>query len=103
MNDKSKLPSSACDVVVVGAGAAGVAAGRRLVAAALDVAIIEARDRLGGRAHTVATALGRPADVGCEWLHSAERNPWVDVARELGLGIDETLPNWGARVSWHFG
>lgn len=103
MNDKPKLPSSACDVVVVGAGAAGVAAGRRLVAAGLDVAIVEARERLGGRAHTVATALGRPVDVGCEWLHSAERNPWVGVARDLGFAIDETLPNWGARVSWHFG
>ena len=103
MNDKPMLPSSACDVVVVGAGAAGVAAGRRLVAAGLEAVIVEARDRLGGRAHTVGTALGMPVDLGCEWLHSAERNPWVDVARELGFAIDETLPNWGARVSWHFG
>jgi monoamine oxidase len=103
MNDTAMFPSSPCDVVVVGAGAAGVAAGRRLMAAGLDVLIIEARDRLGGRAHTLTTALGTPVDAGCEWLHSAERNPWVDVARELGFTIDETLPNWGARVSWHFG
>ncbi len=44
-----------------------------------------------------------PVDVGCEWLHSAESNPWAGVARALGFAIDETLPNWGARVSWHFG
>ena len=97
------LPSSTCDVVVVGAGAGGIAAGRRLMAAGLEVLVVEARDRLGGRADTVATAFGTPVDVGCEWLHAAERNPWVDVARELGFDVDETLPNWGARVSWHFG
>ena len=103
MNDKPNVPSSACDVVVVGAGAAGVAAGRRLMEAGLDIVVVEARDRLGGRAHTVAPVPDMPVDVGCEWLHSAERNPWVGVARALGFAIDETLPNWGARVSWHFG
>ena len=95
--------SSSCDVVVVGAGAAGVGAGRHLVAAGLDVIVLEARDRLGGRAHSVATALGIPVDIGCEWLHSAERNPWTGIARDLGFEIDETLPDWGQRVSWHFG
>jgi len=103
MNDKPNVPSSACDVVVVGAGAAGVAAGRRLMEAGLEIVVLEARDRLGGRAHTVAPVPDMPLDVGCEWLHSAESNPWVGVARALGFAIDETLPNWGARVSWHFG
>jgi monoamine oxidase len=103
MNDKPNVPSSTCDVVVVGAGAAGVAAGRRLAEAGLDILVVEARDRLGGRAHTVAGLPGMPVDAGCEWLHSAESNPWVGVARALGFVIDETLPNWGARVSWHFG
>jgi monoamine oxidase len=97
------FPSSACDVVVVGAGAAGVGAARRLVEAGLNTVVIEARDRLGGRAHTVETALGLPVDVGCEWLHSAERNPWTDIARAQGFAIDDRPPNWGARVSWLFG
>jgi monoamine oxidase len=87
----------------VGAGGGGPAAARRLMAAGLDIVVLEARDRLGGRAHTVATRLGLPVDVGCQWLHSAERNPWVDVARKHGFEIDETLPDWGQRVVWHQG
>ncbi len=100
MSDTITLPSSACDVIVVGAGAAGLGAARRLMAAGLAVVVLEARDRLGGRASTVATAGGIPVDVGCEWLHSAERNAWVAIARELGFALDETLPDWGQRVSW---
>src|ERR1051326_6689112 len=57
-----------------------------------------ARDRLGGRAHTVTTSTGYPVDLGCGWLHSADRNPWVPIARALGFGVDETLPGWGSRL-----
>jgi monoamine oxidase len=98
----TSLPS-APEVVVVGAGAGGVAATRRLVEAGVETVLIEARDRVGGRAHTVPTPLGIAVDIGCEWLHAADRNPWVGIARSRGLAIDETLPNWGARVSWHLG
>ena len=94
--------SAICDVAVVGAGAAGVAAARRLTQEGLDVLLLEARGRMGGRAHTVPSPVGA-LDVGCEWLHSAGRNPWTEIARELHFTIDETLPNWGARVSWHLG
>ncbi len=103
MKSDTAISSSICDVAVVGAGAAGVGAARRLAAAGLDVIVLEARERLGGRAYSAPTALGQAMDVGCEWLHSAGRNPWTDIARELRFAIDETLPNWGARVSWHFG
>src|SRR5271170_1050312 len=103
MNDTVRIPSSECDAVVVGAGAAGVGAGRRLVDAGLDVVVLEARDRLGGRAHTIETPEGYPADVGCEWLHSAERNSWTGIAQQMGFAIDERLPNWSARVAWLFG
>ncbi|WP_342360100.1 NAD(P)/FAD-dependent oxidoreductase [Terrarubrum flagellatum] len=72
------------DVVVVGAGAAGVAAGRTLIAAGLSVEILEARDRVGGRAHTAAID-GRPIDLGAHWMHMAERNPLVPLAREAGF------------------
>ena len=96
------MPQSAADfdVVVVGAGAAGIAATRRLSQAGLGAIMLEARDRLGGRAHTVASAAGFPLDLGCEWLHSADRNPWTQIARELGFKIDEKLPDWGSRVAW---
>jgi monoamine oxidase len=94
---------SMVDIVVIGAGAAGLGAAGRLRAARQNYLVLEARQRLGGRAHSVMTAPGYPVDVGCEWLHSADRNPWVEIARRLGFAIDETLPDWGRRVAWHEG
>ncbi len=88
------MPGSDVEVVVVGGGAAGVAAARRLCAASIDCLLIEARPRLGGRAWTVVDESGFTLDLGCGWLHSADRNPWVAVAKELGLAIDETVPPW---------
>ena len=81
------------DVAVIGAGAAGLAATRRLRAAGLDVLCLEARDRIGGRAHTLETDAG-PADLGCGWLHSGDQNPWTGLADRLGFGVDKTDPPW---------
>ena len=71
------------EVVVVGAGVAGLAAAAALRSAGRDVALIEAADRIGGRAWTARpTALGgAPFDHGASWLHDAERNPLADLAR----------------------
>ncbi len=85
---------SARRVVVVGAGAAGIAAGRRLRAAKVSFLILEARGRVGGRAHT-AVREGFPLDLGCGWLHRAERNAWAEVFRDEGVPIDDTPPPWG--------
>jgi monoamine oxidase len=83
------------DVVVVGAGAAGIAAARRLMGAPLRVAVLEARNRVGGRAWTRRDmALGFDIDLGCGWLHSADENEWSAIARALGLAIDPTPPPW---------
>jgi len=82
------------DVAVVGAGAAGLAAARRLLDLGLRVLVLEARDRIGGRSHTVITANGYAADLGCGWLHSADRNPWTDIAIAQGRTIDRTPPPW---------
>ncbi len=84
------------DVVVIGAGAAGVAAGRRLAAARVPAVVLEARNRLGGRAWTLRGA-GLPLDLGCGWLHSANENEWAAIAATLGLTIDRTPPPWGAQ------
>jgi monoamine oxidase len=86
------------DVVVVGAGAAGVASARRLQTERLSVLLLEARNRIGGRAWTVRHD-GLPLDLGCGWLHSADENEWVTVARELGFAIDPTPPPWSRRAS----
>ncbi|ACL55419.1 flavin monoamine oxidase family protein [Methylobacterium nodulans] len=64
------------DVVVVGAGAAGIAAARRLRARGLSVAVLEARDRVGGRTFTT-TLRGHAVDLGAHWLHAGPINPLV--------------------------
>jgi monoamine oxidase len=89
-----------CDVVIVGAGAAGLAAARRLAAFPLTVRILEARDRLGGRARTVRHH-GFPLDLGCGWFHSADENDWVAIAADLRIDIDQTAPPW-ARPAYAF-
>jgi monoamine oxidase len=60
------------EVAIIGGGAAGVAAGRHLHDAGIDCLIVEARDRLGGRAFTASPA-GHAIDLGCGWLHSADK------------------------------
>src|SRR5476649_2205899 len=86
------------DVAIVGAGAAGIGAARLLIERGLSVVVLEARERIGGRALTVPTELGYPVDLGCEWLHSGDRNPWTAIARESCFTVDENLPDWGTRL-----
>lgn len=88
------------EVAIIGGGAAGVAAARRLHDAGVDCLIVEARGRLGGRAFT-ETHAGLPIDLGCGWLHSADTNEWAGIARAQGRHIDETPPPW-ARSSFGF-
>jgi monoamine oxidase len=77
-------PLSDYDIAVVGAGAAGLAAGRTAMDHGLRTVILEAKSRVGGRAYTESASLGVPFDHGCRWLHSASRNPFVAIARRLG-------------------
>lgn len=86
------------DVVVVGAGAAGIAAARACFQAGFKTLVLEARDRMGGRAHTVPDGRGGILDLGCEWLHSADRNPLVALARTLGFTVDRSKPDWAAHA-----
>ena len=87
------LRASEVEVAVIGAGAAGIGAAKKLRKAGVDALMIEARPRLGGRAHTI-DAGGYALDLGCGWLHSADRNPWTDIARKLGITVDRTIAPW---------
>lgn len=86
--------ASQVDVAVIGAGAAGIGAARRLFNTGVDVLLIEARDRLGGRSRTIDAPNGAAIDLGCGWLHSADRNPWTSIAERLGFEVDRTAPPW---------
>src|SRR3954454_13734453 len=90
---------SEVDVAIIGAGAAGLGAARTLENSGLSIIVLEARDRLGGRAHTVQAAPDITFDLGCGWLHSADKNAFVGVAEQLGFAVDKTLPPWPERTS----
>jgi monoamine oxidase len=72
------------DVVVIGAGAAGIGAGLALARANVPFLIIEAKDRIGGRAHTDTTSVGHLWDHGCHWFHSADKNVLRRLADRIG-------------------
>jgi len=78
------------DIAVIGAGAAGLAAGLALQEAGKSFVVLEARDRIGGRAFT-DTSLGLPFDMGAHWLHSADVNPFVPIADRLGLAYNDRI------------
>lgn len=85
-------PASAAadyDVAVIGAGMAGLAAARRLRELGRSVVVLEARDRIGGRAVTDRASLNSPVDLGAAWLHSADENPLVPELQAMGTTLVE--------------
>ena len=93
MRDRSQV-----DVVVVGAGAAGLAATRTARELGLDVLTLEAMDRIGGRAFTDSRPFGFPWDAGCHWLHSASSNPFTRFADESGFHYRSTSVPWNSWI-----
>ena len=85
------LPREA-DIVVIGAGAAGIAAARRIVAANRKVIVVEAASQIGGRCQTDTTTFDVPFDRGARWMHNPETNPMIKLARSAGLEIS-TAPS----------
>ena len=75
----------AVDVVVVGAGIAGLAAARVVTGAGLSCVVLEARDRVGGRIWTSTEWPDLPVDLGASWIHGTEGNPIYAEATRLGL------------------
>ena len=93
----TSLPSEV-DVAIIGAGAAGLGAANALKNSGLSVLVLEARDRVGGRAHTIMASPEITFDVGCGWLHSADQNSFVKIAEQLNFEIDKALPPWRERA-----
>lgn len=90
------------DVVIVGAGAAGVGAGVALRARGVPFVILEAAARIGGRTFTDATSLAVPWDQGAQWFHCADVNPLRPEADRLGLAYEAA--DWsGETAIWQAG
>lgn len=87
------------DVVVIGAGIAGLAALERARELGLEACALEANARIGGRAFTDPEAIGVPFDRGCHWLHCADRNPLTPLAEAHGFVVDRAPP----RLVTHLG
>jgi monoamine oxidase len=80
-------PPREADIVVIGAGAAGIAAARRIQAAGRKVVVLEAANQIGGRCLTDTTSFEVPFDRGARWMHNPDTNPIIKLARAAGLDI----------------
>ena len=78
--------------MIVGAGAAGLAAAKEARQLGLSYTLIEASHRIGGRAYTEDLAPGVPFDLGCHWMHSASLNPFVAIAEQFEFSYEK---DWG--------
>jgi len=84
------LYAAARHVVVLGAGLAGLGAARQLADAGLQVSVIEARNRIGGRIHTARNWPGMPMDLGASWIHGTQGNPLTALAKTAGAQLRAT-------------
>jgi monoamine oxidase len=80
------LPREA-DIVVIGAGAAGIAAARRIMAANRKVIVLEATGQIGGRCLTDTATFDVSFDRGARWIHNPDTNPMIKLARGAGLDV----------------
>jgi monoamine oxidase len=75
------------DVAIIGAGAAGIAAARRILAANRRLVMLEASNRIGGRCVTDSAIFGEPFDLGAHWVHRPDGNPPGGSASTVGLDV----------------
>jgi monoamine oxidase len=97
----ASLPREA-DIVVIGAGVAGIAAARRIMAANRKVIVIEATGQVGGRCFTDTTTFGVPFDRGARWMHNPDTNPMIRLARDSGLDVSPAPLGQKIRVGRRF-
>jgi len=90
------------DIVVIGAGAAGIAAARRIMAANRKVIVIEATGQVGGRCLTDTATFGIPFDRGARWIHNPDTNPMIRLARGSGLDVQPAPLGQKIRIGRRF-
>ena len=94
------LPRDA-DIVVIGAGAAGIAAARRIMATNRKVIVVEASGQIGGRCQTDAGTFDAPFDRGARWMHNPD-SPLVKLARSAGLEVSPAPLGQKIRIGRRF-
>jgi monoamine oxidase len=93
------------DVLVIGAGMAGITAAREIARRGLSVTVVEARDRTGGRVHTLRDFCGHPVEGGAEFVHTVDAETWPEI-RAARLAVRKcpvprrTMFNLGGRTRW---
>ena len=90
--------SSNPDVIVIGAGAAGLAATSHLIENGYSVTCIEANNRIGGRALTNNSIFGVPYDVGAHWIQNSKDNPFREYGEQVkdeGFDVYKPPTKWG--------
>jgi monoamine oxidase len=95
-------PPREADIVVIGAGAAGIAAARRVVAAGRKVLVVEAGERMGGRCMTDISTFDVPFDRGAHWLHNPDTNPLLKLGRAGGLDVAPVTLGQKIRIGRRF-
>jgi monoamine oxidase len=79
--------AAAIDVVIIGAGAAGIAASRRVAATGRKFVLLEAGDHIGGRCVTDTRIFGVPYDRGAHWIHTPDLNPVTKLPQRRGIEV----------------
>jgi monoamine oxidase len=90
---RGRRREAAPDVLVIGAGVAGLTAARELGRQGLSVTVIEARDRIGGRVHTVRDFCDHPVEGGAEFVHTTDAETWPEI-RAGQLAVRRSAPAW---------
>ncbi len=88
------------DIIVVGAGLAGLTAAKDLNAAGLDVTVLEARDHIGGRAYT-DNSTGIPLDLGASWILGIDQSATYELAVAAGIVVSGHT-DWDLFQGWDF-
>src|SRR3984885_6910621 len=90
--------SAAVDVIIVGAGAAGIAAARRIAAAGRRYVLVEASDHIGGRCITDTKAFGVAYDRGAHWIYAPDLNPLTKLTPRRGIEVYPAPPSQKIRI-----
>jgi len=93
--------SSETDVIIIGAGSAGLAAAKQLQQLGMTFRVVEGAHRTGGRAYSEEIAPGAWFDLGCSYLHQATRNPFVEIAESLGVPVNRADADIFEHIEFH--